>query len=368
MREGTRKWLMWGLHLLSFILLAIILFCLASFSYLFWWVMLFLVFTYTFVSWKDEKLVDLKVIWRRRKDRIRRIWFSFLCVIFVLPALAERSTRLSTIEQEEETKKQAEYQKSYDAAPDISITLKSWTGYLGSQTGYTLVAQIQGEDEVRVNGNLVSVQKGQLEYPLELKNSETQIIISAKNKYKSASESFLVTRDKTTEELQQEKENEDKRVEEQINQLNSYITELNKWFDFYDVASINQTIQRMESINSALWSYFQDKDQRIIKKAKEVQNKLIATQNKTYPKLRNERCQLTADTMWRLDVKVKCSGTKVIFVGHQFARNANVQDSYEAVRNMLYQLRFKRVEFKWIESSYAEYTYYTIESPKDSSL
>lgn len=282
--------------------------------------------------------------------------------------MAERGTRLSAIEQAEEAKKQAEYQKKYDAAPNVSITLKSWTWHVGTQTGYILLAQIQGENEVRVNENLVDIQNGQLEYPIELKNIETQVVISAKNEYKSASKSFVITRDKTAEEIQQEKEREEKRVEEQISQLDSYISELNEWFTFYDVASINQTVQRMWSINNALWSYFQDKDPRVTKKAKEVQKKLIATQNKTYPKLRNERCQLTKDTMRRLDVKVKCYGTKVVFVWYHFARNANVQDSYDAIHSMLYQLRFKRAEFKWSESSYAEYTYYTIDSPKDWAL
>lgn len=328
--------------------------------------MLLLVFVYVFVSWKDDKVVDINMVWNRRKEKVRRIWFLFLCLIFVIPTLAERGTRLSAIEQAEEAKKQAEYQKKYDAAPDVSIALQSWTGHLGSQTGYILLAQIQGANEIRVNGNLVSVQNGKLEYPIELTTTETQVAISAKNAYKSASENFTLTRDKTAEEIQQEKEREEKRIEEEIEELNSYITEMNQWFTFYDVASINQTVQRMWNINNALWSYLQDKDSRVVKKAKEVQKKLIATQNQTYPKLRNKRCQLTKDTMWRLDVEVKCYGTTATFIWYHFARNANIEDSYDAVSSMLYQLRFKRAEFKW--SKYAEYTYYTIDSPKDSAL
>lgn len=368
MKEITNKRILGTIHFFSFVVLMIIILILSQFSFLFWLFMMLLIFIYIFSSWKDESLINLKMIWNRRKEKIRQIYFWLLCVVLVIPSLLLRWTRISQNEHTEEARKQAEYQKKYDAAPDVSIILKSWTGHLGAQTGYMLLAQIQGEDEVRVNDNLVKIENWELEYPIELRNVETQVVINAKNEYKSATESFLITRDKTAEEIQQEKEKEEKRVEEQISQLNSYIDELNGGFDFYDLGSINQTVQRMWSINDVLWSYLQDKDSRVWQKTKELQKKLVATQNKTYPKLRNKRCGLTKDTMWRLDVEVKCQGTKIVFIWYHFARNANVQDSYEAISNMLHKLRFKRAEFRWSASSYADYQYYTIDSLKDSDL
>lgn len=91
-------------------------------------------------------------------------------------------------------------------------------------------------------------------------------------------------------------------------------------------------------------------------------------QKRMFPIARKAWVKGSREKLWRQDIEVQSSGTTVSFIGHQFALNANIGDSYSVLKDALRDLRFKRCNFKWTKSSYAEYTYYTIDSKNDSDI
>jgi hypothetical protein len=75
-----------------------------------------------------------------------------------------------------------------------------------------------------------------------------------------------------------------------------------------------------------------------------------------------------AQKLWRDNITVKCSGkgnSTLTLVGGFFASNANKEDTRNSLYDLLYLLRFKRLNFLWYEYE-DPYSYYNISSPKDS--
>jgi len=111
-------------------------------------------------------------------------------------------------------------------------------------------------------------------------------------------------------------------------------------------------------------------DKEILKLTNDLQKKVIASQQKNFPKLRAAYYKFIKNTLWEHDVEVSLSGsgnTNIKFTGAYFAANKNIKATQETLQEMLTLLRFKQTQYRWY-SGQDEYTYYTISSPKDNEI
>ncbi|HRP90743.1 MAG TPA: hypothetical protein PKX92_11980 [Edaphocola sp.] len=114
----------------------------------------------------------------------------------------------------------------------------------------------------------------------------------------------------------------------------------------------------------------QSTDKEVLKLTDELQKKVIASQQKNFPKLRAAYYKFIKNTLWEHDVDVNLSGsnnTTLKFTGAYFAANKNIKTTQEALHEMLTLLRFKQTQYRWYKGE-DEYTYYNIESPKDNEI
>jgi hypothetical protein len=99
-----------------------------------------------------------------------------------------------------------------------------------------------------------------------------------------------------------------------------------------------------------------------------VEKELINLQIKQFPIFRKKYAEISKEEFWRNNIDVSCFGkgnSTIQYTGGLFANNANKQDIQDRLSGMLNKLRFKRVNYKWYKYD-DEYTYYTLESLKDS--
>jgi hypothetical protein len=111
-------------------------------------------------------------------------------------------------------------------------------------------------------------------------------------------------------------------------------------------------------------------DKEVLKLTAELQKKVIASQQKNFPRVRKAYYEFIKNKLWENDVYVDISGngnTVIKFTGGFFAANKNIKETQEALSEMLILLRFKQTQYRWYRGQ-DEFTYYTIESSKDSEL
>jgi hypothetical protein len=114
----------------------------------------------------------------------------------------------------------------------------------------------------------------------------------------------------------------------------------------------------------------QSTDKEVIKLTNELEKKVIASQVKNFPKIRKAYHEFVKNKLWENDVYVDVSGsgnTILKFTGGFFAANKNIKTTQEALQEMLTLLRFKQTQYTWYKGQ-DEYTYYKIESPKDTEI
>lgn len=104
--------------------------------------------------------------------------------------------------------------------------------------------------------------------------------------------------------------------------------------------------------------------------ALELRKKLVAKQISEYPKLRKAYAELARKTLWQEDVDVTLSGlndTTLTLVGAVFASNKGIATLQGNIEKVLEELRFKRVNYKWIEHD-EKYQYFDVKSVNDNEL
>lgn len=325
-----------------------------------------------FIKDKHNKKTNFKAMYSRiihcrPKHKIRTIISGLLFILFFVPSL------VNIIGNIHENNIDIAKQEAYNNAPEPSIKILSDYWDMWNITWYMLKYKTLDSDEVIVNGKSYSWnnESNSIVFSLEeVGKSELEITIIARNKYKSSEKKISIKRSKTNEELRLEKEEEirvaNEKAQQKIDTLNTYIEEMKGWYNYYDVSTISATVYRFEILWSFIEKYLGDEDSKVISKAKEAKNKLISTQKTLFPKLRTKWCDLTKDTMRRYDIDVKCYWTRISFIWWTFASNANIEDSYLVVKDMLYLLRFKQARFYRYEGS--DYTYYTLNSISDLEL
>jgi hypothetical protein len=104
--------------------------------------------------------------------------------------------------------------------------------------------------------------------------------------------------------------------------------------------------------------------------AKKLEQKVSSSQLKDFPKLRLAYFKIMKDKLWENDIDVKIGGKKntiLSLTAGYFASNKNIKSTQETLHEMLVNLRFKQVNYRWYKDE-DEYTYYDVESAKDSEV
>ena len=104
--------------------------------------------------------------------------------------------------------------------------------------------------------------------------------------------------------------------------------------------------------------------------ALELRKKLVAKQVSEYPKIRQAYAEIARKTLWQEDIDVTLSGpndTTLTLVGAVFASNKGIAALQVNLEKVLEELRFKRVNYKWIEHD-ENYQYFDVNSVSDSEL
>lgn len=112
-----------------------------------------------------------------------------------------------------------------------------------------------------------------------------------------------------------------------------------------------------------------ENQEKILSKFK---RELSSLQRKALPRLRDAYGPVLRKELWENDISAKTigKGYKIIeFVGGVFAANRNIKSFQEGLTKSkaLIILRFNRTRYKWYKRA-DEYTYYDIDTPKDSDL
>jgi hypothetical protein len=106
------------------------------------------------------------------------------------------------------------------------------------------------------------------------------------------------------------------------------------------------------------------------KKAAELKRGVSQFQVREFPKMRRAWVKAADQAMWESNVDATVGGNAaqtLTLVGALFASNRNIKQTQETLSEVLHQLRFKRVNYKWIPSA-DKFTYFTLKTPADSDV
>jgi len=104
---------------------------------------------------------------------------------------------------------------------------------------------------------------------------------------------------------------------------------------------------------------------------KTLQKEASQIQMYEFPLLRKAYAEMANKEMWINNMKIRAYGTSyktIDFIAADFADNKNISDAHQSSIGVLEMLRFNRANYKWIDNSYAEYTYFDLNSSKDSEV
>lgn len=109
---------------------------------------------------------------------------------------------------------------------------------------------------------------------------------------------------------------------------------------------------------------------KIKKLGQNILNHLKQMQIKEFPKIRSDFSKLIKNKIWENDIEVTNYGkdkSTLQFTGGVFAANKNIKEFHLTLLQRFRDFRFKRINYKWYKYD-DEYTYYTIDSEKDSEI
>lgn len=93
-------------------------------------------------------------------------------------------------------------------------------------------------------------------------------------------------------------------------------------------------------------------------------------QMRRFPQARKEHSQKLSNELWADNIEVHTKGTAnstIVLKSHIFVNNKNIQNTHIMIKDILQDdFRYDRVEYKW--STYGDYTYFNLDSPKDSFI
>ena len=135
-------------------------------------------------------------------------------------------------------------------------------------------------------------------------------------------------------------------------------------------AKIGEATRLFESWASVLVAASSTTSTAAVKQHDALVKEVRKIQVDSFPKLRTAFGALTAKRVWIEDMEVSVSGAKndrILLVSTTFAANRNIVEAHASLMDVLKQLRFKKVDYKWISSA-SEWTSIDLESKKDQDL
>jgi len=93
-------------------------------------------------------------------------------------------------------------------------------------------------------------------------------------------------------------------------------------------------------------------------------------QTEILPVLRDLYGPAMRKQLWEADGKAKTFSTgfrTIEFIAGAFAANRNIKKAHEEIYSTLMLFRFTRAQYKWVDAN-VEYSYYTLDSPKDGDV
>jgi ribosome-binding protein aMBF1 (putative translation factor) len=109
-------------------------------------------------------------------------------------------------------------------------------------------------------------------------------------------------------------------------------------------------------------------DEENRKLADQLQKKVTVRQVKEFPILRKNYAKVAAEKLWESNIYMTTSGDNnsiVNLTGGLFANNKNIAETQRTLLEIFTQFRFKEIRYRWYKEA-DEFTYYKIDSPKDS--
>lgn len=140
-----------------------------------------------------------------------------------------------------------------------------------------------------------------------------------------------------------------------------------------DLDTIRKTLVLFSSLADELHKAGQHKDVMTsaqLRYLKATENRLSQFQGRVLPGLRQAFAKNAGQLLWEHDAYVRISGNanKVINISAgMFASNANIKAAHEQVHEILTQLRFNEVRYRWYKEA-DEFTYFKLDTPSDGKL
>lgn len=162
-------------------------------------------------------------------------------------------------------------------------------------------------------------------------------------------------------------------IDEYKAQIQRELETFNKPFDNSDYRGTIDAIE-VEVVLFGTWAKMINEakshsDPSVVSLGEELESKVSELQIKEFPLMRKAYADFVANILWEHDIEVRVVGNAngtIEFIGGYFAANKNIKDTHLLFVDLLKALRFDRANYKW--SEYADYTYYTLESSKDSEI
>lgn len=221
-----------------------------------------------------------------------------------------------------------------------------------------------------------------------------------KNEIVAVLESEKETDEEKEAKLKALKENEDKKAlekaekeakekaelkQKQEDKLNdkrkAYVEQLNREMDSLKTFSVKKYLESKDSIilGVALFSVWAtiaeegetfDLNKNESELLKKFKAKISSVQSRSFPKLRDSYGPAIRQNLWEHDLSAKTNGKgyrNLEFVGAAFAANRNIKQFQETISNVVHQLRFKKVKYRWYKGA-SEFTFYDVKSHNDRKL
>ncbi len=163
--------------------------------------------------------------------------------------------------------------------------------------------------------------------------------------------------------------------------LNEYIEQLEREIASIPSIQASKYTEDVSSINVGLlligaWaSLYEEGDKLDLneeakQKRQQFRQLLVNKQSQMLPAMRDAYGPAMRQQLWEADGSARTIGAgfrTVEFVSTAFARNANIKQIHTDIRENLMLLRFTRAQYKWFKQA-SEFSYYTLEVPKDSEI
>ncbi len=223
------------------------------------------------------------------------------------------------------------------------------------------------DSKVSINSNYVQVDKGGFNYTFKLANEKNILLIKAEHSGKATSSTLTVNRIFTPEEK-----------EAQITTIKKKLTKELEGIRKFDGSKYRGSIDLL-TVEVVGFSAYADlikqnqgnPDSSVKLLAQQLKNELVKLQVREFPLIRKNYTEVISKSLWEENGKAKYYGVgnkNILIISSLFANNKNIASLQQSIESILNHFRFNKVSYKWIDSEYAEYSYYDLQGTKDSDI